>query len=164
MQWWHLINPSICIHVRIHVVSGISDKMYFIEVFRVKEQLSSLEILRLLGCVRKARKWFTLTWCSVSVNESTYVLKCHPESFAWVSVWAYLIGVSKEREHKRAFCNSIKPGDIIVIIIWPIFLLCFACFHGAKDIVNDVAEWKLDQCGLFRLYRKWDYQKFFTIM
>lgn len=56
----------------------------------------------------------------------------------------------------KAFCDSIKPGYIINIIVrtYLSFFFCFAGFHGAKDIVNDEAEWKLDQCGPFRLFRK----------
>lgn len=66
-------------------------------------------------------------------------------------------------EHKTVFYNRLKPGGIIIIIIGAYISssLCFACSRGAKLIMNDEAEWKLDQCSPCRLYRKQDYQIIF---
>ena len=88
--------------------------MHVIEIW-VKGELYFLETLRLLRCIKKSRRFILMWYSGLDVSESSQMFEMTPKKL----YPSQCLGkgdqdLSKEMEHKKAPCKSIKPGDIII--------------------------------------------------
>lgn len=88
--------------------------------FWVKGELASLEILRWLGCIKKAWSFLSICCSDPAASESIRVFEMTLKKLGLSRCLGITDRSIKREGAQRAFCNSVKPADIIA---GPAFLL-----------------------------------------